>query len=163
MRKCSTLLAVEAMKTKITSRYGLILVRRVTTSIGEKLKESSPRVGSGLTPCYLLTASELTHHCSLMACKLTHLATMETGREILPPPKCIQYMAHSLCSPKTPHQHVTDTSNTSVNSQQLSNKPTQASNSRGMNKKTWPVHNGTFQPQRTTKSGSLWYNVCDWR
>lgn len=73
------------MKTKITSRYGLILVRRVTTSIGEKLKESSPRVGSGLTPCYLLTASELTHHCSLMACKLTHLATMETGREILPP------------------------------------------------------------------------------
>lgn len=85
------------------------------------------------------------------------------GQRDSPPPKCIQYMAHSLCSPKTPHQHVTDTSNTSVNSQQLSNKPTQASNSRGMNKKTWPVHNGTFQPQRTTKSGSLWYNVCDWR
>lgn len=32
MRKCSTLLAMEAMKIKITSRLGLILLRRVTNN-----------------------------------------------------------------------------------------------------------------------------------
>lgn len=32
MRKCSALLAMEAMKIKITSRLGLILLRRVTNN-----------------------------------------------------------------------------------------------------------------------------------
>lgn len=56
-------------------------------------------------------------------------------------------MAHSLCSPKTPQQHVTDTLHTSVNSQQ-----------QRTNEKTWPEHDGTFSQQQQSQvpGGTVW-------